>query len=276
MFDNEIGHWIFGVLEQHGFDVAVILLGAWAARYFGGVIIKRVVQQTVRRTHFNNMSQQDAKKRQDTLISMFGAIWKVVVIVVAAVMLFSELFPGINLAPLLASAGIIGVAIGFGSQAIIKDFLSGVFIILENQYRVGDVVDVQGAAGTVEKISIRTSVIRDQDGNVHYIPNGTIAHVTNKTMGYSRVNLSINVAFDTDIDKLADVINKVGKEMAKSEKWQKKIIEPPKFLSISNFTETHLEVKIGGETQPSEQWAVTDELRRRLLKTLEKNKIKLA
>jgi moderate conductance mechanosensitive channel len=275
MFDTEIGLVIWDAIEKHAVDVAVIVIGAWVARHFGGMIVHRVVQQTIRSTHFNTLSKTDVKKRQDTLISLFTAIWNTVILVVALLMLMSELFPSINLGPLLASAGIIGVAIGFGAQSVIRDFLSGLFIILENQYRVGDVVDMQGAAGTVEKISIRTTVIRDIDGNVHYIPNGTIVHVTNKTMGYSRINLTLNVAFDTDVDKLSDVINKAGLEMAKSEKWAKKIIEPPKFHSISNFTDAHLEVKITGETQPSDQWDVSDEFRRRLLRAFAKSNIQV-
>jgi small conductance mechanosensitive channel len=262
-------------VTEHGIDIAVIVLGAFLARYFGDLVIIRLVRQAIRHTKFNRISRDDALKRQNTLISMFTAVWHVVVVVIASILLFAEMFPGVNLFPFFASAGIIGLAIGFGAQSLVKDFLSGIFIILENQYRVGDVVELQTAVGTVEKISIRTTVVRDNDGNVHYIPNGTITHVVNKTMGYSRVNLNIKVAVETDVDKLADVINDVGDDMAKSEKWKDKILEPPKFLSISNFTDTALEVKISGQTQPSEQWAVSDELRKRLFRALSKEKIKL-
>lgn len=266
-----IGAWIF----DHGFAVLLILGVSWLLLYFGGKVIKRVIRRVIRNSHFHVISAEDARKRQDTLIGLFRAIWKIMVVIVTFFLLFTEIFPDINLIPIFASAGIIGVAVGFGAQSIIKDFITGAFIIMENQYRVGDVVDIEGAAGTVERISVRSTVVRDTDGNVHFIPNGSVVHVINKTMGYSRVNLTIGVVPDTDIDQLAAVIDRVGTEIIEDEKWKKKIIEPPHFLSIGSFSDTSLEIKITAKTQPSSQWEVTGELRRRLLKAFTKHKIEL-
>jgi small conductance mechanosensitive channel len=183
---------------------------------------------------------------------------------------------GINLAPLLAGASVLGVALGFGAQSIIKDLLSGLFIIIENQYRVGDVVDIEGAVGSVEQITIRSTVIRDGDGNVHYLPNGTVSHVINKTMGYSKVNFAIAVTADTNIDSLSEIINEVGEKLAGEKAWKDKVLEPPHFLNIGNFTDTVLEARIIGKTKPSQQWAVTGELRRRLLTAFTKHDIRFA
>jgi len=263
-------------LQDPGFSILVVLIIAWVCRHFGGLVISRIIRRLIRSSHFNVISAEDARKRQDTLISLFTVIWKALIVIIVGFIIFKQIFPKIDLTPVFASAGIIGIALGFGAQSIIKDFLTGVFIIMENQYRVGDVVDIEGAAGTVERITIRSTIVRDADGNVHFLPNGTVAHVINKTMGYSRINLTLNVVPDTDVDKLSKVIDEVGVRMIEEEKWKGKIIDPPHFLSIGAFSDLSLEVKVTAKTQPSTQWEVTGELRRRLLKTFTKHKIELA
>ncbi|MBC7746439.1 mechanosensitive ion channel family protein [Pedobacter sp.] len=267
---------LFTWLEPRWFPVLVILAVVWLGRHFGGVVIDRLVRRAIRSTKFNDLSTDDIKKRQDTLISLFRVIWQVILTVVASFMLFEILFPQINLAPIFASAGIIGVAIGFGAQSLIKDFLTGIFIITENQYRVGDVVDLQGATGTVERITIRSTVLRDADGSVHYIPNGSIIHVVNKTMGFSKVNFTLAVNPETNVEELSEVINNVGNKLAKDEAWKDKILLAPQFVGISTFSDVKLEVTIVGTTQPSDQWSVTGELRRRLLRAFKRHNIELA
>lgn len=265
-------HW----LQGPGLVIVVIVAAAWVALHFGRLVIGRVIRHIIRSSHFMVISADDARKRQDTLIGLFSTVWKVLIVIVTFFVVFKEIFPTVDLTPIFASAGIVGLAVGFGAQSIIKDFITGTFIIMENQYRVGDIVDIQGAAGTVERITIRSTVVRDSDGNVHFIPNGSVIHVINKTMGYSRVNLTLGVAPDTNIDELAAVIDKIGTDMAGEEKWKDKILEPAHFLSIGAFSESTLEVKITAKTQPSTQWAVTGELRSRLLKAFKKHKIDLA
>ncbi len=268
-----------GVLEHISkiwLDLLVIIALGWIALYFGKKIISQLIRHAVRHTRFNNLSEDDAHKRQNTLIGLFRIIWKLFVLSAVGIIIFRKVFPTIDLTPLFASAGIVGIALGFGAQSIVKDFLTGIFIITENQYRVGDVVDLEGAAGTVERLGIRTTIVRDVDGNVHYIPNGNIMHVINKTMGYSKVNFTLSVDPDTDIDKLADIINGIGEAMAQEEAWQEKILEAPKFLNIGAFSELGMDVLIVGKTQPSAQWSVTGELRRRLLREFKKHRIELA
>lgn len=267
---------IWNWLQNPGISVVAILVFGLLVRHFGSVVIDRAIRRLVRSNYFNELSDDDVRKRQNTLIGLFTAIWRTVVVVTLAFLIFQRLFPQIDLTPVIASAGIIGIALGFGAQSLIKDFLSGVFIILENQYRIGDVVDIEGAAGTVERISIRSTVLRDADGNVHYLPNGSVIHVINKTMGYSRVNFSLAVDPTTNIDELSELINAVGDKLAKDDKWKDKVLEPPHFLSIGNFSDLALEVKITGKTQPSAQWGVTGELRKRLLASFKKHGVELA
>jgi len=281
---NEFISSIFGSAENMwkwlgqaaGFTIIAIVI-MWLARHFGGMAITQIIRRTVRNNRFTHvaMSAEDIRKRQDTLISLSAAIWKMLIWIVGTLVIILNIFPGVRLEPIFASAGIIGIALGFGAQSLIKDFITGIFIITENQYRVGDVVDIESASGTVEKISIRSTMLRDADGNVHYMTNGNITHVVNKTMGYSKVNLTINVEPDTDIDTLAELINLVGTKMAEDEPWKSRLLEPPRFLNIGAFTDTSLEVKITAKTQPSQQWSVTGELRKRLLSSFHRKDIQL-
>ncbi len=264
----------FDYLNKNIFDIVAIIVLSWLALRFGGAIIARIIRHVIRKN--NDMSDIDVTKRQNTLIGLLVVVWKIIVISLAGVLIFQQLFPDVDLTPVLASAGIVGIALGFGAQSVIKDFLSGIFIITENQYRVGDVVDLEGAAGTVERVGVRTTTLRDVDGNVHYVPNGTIMHVINKTMGFSKVHFSLSVHPDTDIDKLAEIINNAGEKMAKDEAWKEKLLEAPHFLNIGNFSDVSMEVTIVGKTQPSAQWSVTGEMRRRLLRDFRKKGIELA
>lgn len=267
----------FAWLSDKGLTIVLICLFAWVSYHLVNFFVENLVQRAIRKTRYNQMTDLDLKKRQDTVASLVSTLLRIIVLVATAMMLIKQFFPHVNYAPIFASAGIIGVAIGFGAQSLIKDFLSGLFIITENQYRVGDVVDLDnGATGTVERVGIRSTVLRDADGNVHYLPNGNITHVINKTMGYSRVNFTLAVDADTDVDVLAKVINDTGAKLAEDPKWQAKITEAPHFLNVGSFSQLGMDVNIVGVTQPSEQWSVTGELRRRLIKQFARHKIKLA
>lgn len=269
---NPVSTWLI----DPGIAILAIIVFTWLGRHFGGLVIAQLVRRIVRSTHHNPLSADDVTKRRDTLNSLFTVIWKIFLVVVASCMIFQQLFPQVDFTPFFASAGLLGVAIGFGAQSLIKDFLSGVFIIAENQYRVGDIVDIEGAAGTVERVTVRSTVIRDASGNVHFLPNGEVVHVINKTMGFSKVNFTLTVDPETDIDKLSTVIDEVGQKLAEDEKWKEKVLEAPHFLNIGTFSDLALEVTITGKTNPSQQWSVTGEMRRRLLKAFAKHKIELA
>lgn len=248
-------------------EIILIIIVAYLARHFGKMLIVSIIRKTVRYRAHGDIGNEDTQKRQDTLISISSAALAVMIWLIAA---FSILRQFIDLTPLLAGLSIVGVAIGLGAQSVVKDIIAGLFVILENQYRVGDIVNLDGSDGRVEQITVRSTIVRDNDGSVHYIPNGSITHTVNRTMGYSRVNLTIQVSPDLDVDKLSLIINEIGAKMTDEEKWRGKIIEAPHFQSISNFTPTMLEVKIVGKTQPSAQWNVTGELRRRLLASITK------
>lgn len=171
---------------------------------------------------------------------------------------------GVDIGPLIAGAGVIGIAIGFGGQYLIKDLISGLFIILENQYRIGDTVTIAGHSGKVEDISLRVTVLRDLDGVVHHIPHGEITSVSNMTKGISKINLNLGVGYDTDLNKLKELINKIGKELAEDNEFKDLIEEAPKFLRVEDLADSAVVVKIVGQVEPGEQWSITGELRKRL------------
>lgn len=266
-------------IQNHLAAMLVIIITGVLAYYIGGKLLTRLVKSLVKTTRHREWHHKDVEKRQKTLGAVARNIWHIFVVIVVLIALFRESIDNADtiLAPFLASAGVVSVILGFGAQTVIKDFIAGLFIIGENQYRVGDVVEfTDNASGTVERIGSRSTVIRDIDGNVHYLPNGSITHVINKTMGYSMARFIITVDPTSDIQKINTIIDKTGKALAEETKWKTKIMEPPAFVSVGDFTGTSLEIIIAGKTQPSDQWAVIAEMRRRLLKELEDADIKLA
>lgn len=261
-------------LKTQGVQIIVIIVVAAIFYIVGTAFMGRVVKKAVQ-TRGRDWHKKDIEKRQKTLAALFTTIWRVAIITVGVLALFRVFFPTADLAPLFASAGIVGIALGFGAQSLVQDFISGIFIISENQYRVGDIVDIEGFGGTVERIGARSTVIRDVDGNVHYFPNGMVQHVINKTMGYSMARFFIGVAPTTDIDEVIEIINQTGKELAEEAKWKKKILEAPEFVSVGEFTATNVDILVAGKTQPSDQWSVIAEMRRRLFEKFEEKGIKL-
>ncbi|NJL41230.1 MAG: mechanosensitive ion channel family protein [Leptolyngbyaceae cyanobacterium SM1_4_3] len=171
---------------------------------------------------------------------------------------------GINIVPLLAGASILGVAISFGSQNLVKDMINGLFVLLEDQYGVGDVITANNETGFVEKMNLRVTQLRSFDGDLITIPNGNIAMVKNHTSNWSRVNLGIDVAYHTDLDRAIAVIEKVASQMSLESKWQELILEPPKVLGVDAFGNNSITIRIWIQTQPLKQWEVGREFRRRL------------
>lgn len=273
LFD-EITKWFV----ENGVDLVIIILVGLFAYFMGTRIVRYIVKRAVRGAKHRIWHKKDIEKRQKTLVNLFVTIWRIIVLFTVTYALLAVFVPNIGaaLAPLFASAGIIGIALGFGAQSLIKDFLSGIFIISENQFRVGDVVDIEGFSGTVERIGTRSTVLRDVDGNVHYFPNGMIQHVINKTMGYSMARFTMLLHPDTDIDLAAEIIDTVGKEISEAERWKDKILSPPAFVSVGEITGNSIEVIVAGKTQPSDQWGVISEMRKRLLEEFEDKQVRLA
>ena len=182
---------------------------------------------------------------------------------------------GVDIGPLVAGASVIGVALGFGAQSLVKDFVSGLFIIMENQYRVGDVVDLAGESGTVQAITMRETILRNLDGHVVHIPNGSIEVARNMTMEFANIIMDLGVSYDSDITKVEKVINEVGEKMMEDEEWEALIIEQPKYQRVQNFGASEVVVRMKAKVSPGMQWRVAGELRKRIKVAFDKNKIEI-
>jgi small-conductance mechanosensitive channel len=256
LWKTELVPWLL----SHGVKIVLIIGIAILVKWLSKKLLTRVVRAAVLPDRFT--SKVAEKKREDTLIRIFSIIVNIVLISIAALMVLQEI--GVKIGPILAGAGIIGLAVGFGGQYLIRDLISGMFIIMENQYRIGDIVNFDGTGGLVEDISLRMTTIRDLDGTVHHIPHGEIKKVANLSKYFARVNLDIGIAYDTNLEHLIDVINRTGNELAEDPAWKEVIIKPPQFLRVNEFADSAIVVKILGETQPMQQWAVAGEFRKRL------------
>ena len=205
---------------------------------------------------------QRATMRTETIGGVLRSLASVAIWAVAILMILGEF--GVNLGPLIAGAGIIGIALGFGSQKLVQDFLSGIFMILEDQFGVGDIIDAGAAPGVVEAIGLRTTRLRDVQGTVWHIPNGTIARVGNFSQEWSRALLDVGVAYATDLGHASAVIERVARQMSEEEEWKDKFVEPPELWGVQNLGSSEISIRLVMKVVPAQQWAVEREMRRRL------------
>jgi len=221
------------------------------------------------------LRHKEHQKRAKTLASAFSTFSMILIWVLAFLIGLNVI--GVRIETLATSAGLFGVIISFGAQNAIRDIVAGVFIIAENQFRVGDVVKFyyagQQISGKVEEISIRVTKLRDIDGNLHIIRNGFSEIITNRTFNYANANIELLVAYDTDIDKLESVINEVGSAMIMDPMWREKIIQPIQFTRVAAFENSAIRVKALGQVEAAEQWKVSGEFLRRIKKAFEQNHI---
>jgi small-conductance mechanosensitive channel len=266
------GATVVAWLIDHGIRILIIVAVGAVLWFVLNKFLPPIVRRAVARTK-DKESKEGMEKRTKTLLSIFKGIGRVFIVMIAIMMVLDEV--GVPIAPVLAGFGIVGIAIGFGAQYLIRDLIAGMFIIMENQYRVGDVARVADIAGLVEEVTLRKTVLRDLDGIVHHVPNGEIRVASNFTRHFARVNLNVSVGYGTDLDHAISVINRVGKELAVDEKWRKVIKSPPQVLRVDNLGDSGIDIKILGDVKPIEQWAVMGELRLRLKKAFDAEGIEI-
>jgi len=264
-----VGGWLL----EHGVPILIIILLAFLTHKVVKVVTPRLVEKSITVRGRGRRAKGEIAKRAHTLSGFIITATGIVIVIVAIFMVLSEI--GIDITPLLAGAGVAGIAIGFGAQSLIRDFLSGIFIILEDQYRKGDVVRIAGIAGLVEDVNLRRTVLRDLDGIVHSIPNGEVKTASNYTKEWSRVHLNIPVAYGEDLDRVIEVLNRIGKELAEDETFGPMIINAPQVLRVDNFGDSAIELKVLGETKPLKQWEVMGELRKRTKKAFDEEGIEI-
>jgi len=254
---NEI---ILPWLLNHGLKIILIAVAAWILEKVMNRVITNAVRIAVKSGV--NLPPEAEKKREDTLIRIFNGAKRIVIITMAFLMILQE--TGVAIGPILAGAGIVGLAFGFGGQYLIRDIISGLFIILENQYRIGDVININGTGGLVEDISLRMTTMRDLNGTVHHIPHGEIKMVSNLSKRYARVNIDLGVSYSSNLEHVIEVINRTGNELAQDPAFRDSIITPPQFLRVDEFADSAIVVKILGDTKPLKQWEIMGEYRKRI------------
>jgi moderate conductance mechanosensitive channel len=258
-------------MGQNGWRIAFIIIISMVVVVAIAHLIPRALEKAVARRP--GEPNEELKKRANTLSRVTVNITQIVILSIAAFMVLSEL--QIDIAPILAGAGVVGLAIGFGAQSLVKDLLAGLFVIVESQYHVGDVVKIADISGLVEDINLRRTILRDLDGVVHIVPNGEIRVASNFTKEWSRVNLNVSVGYGEDLDHAIEVINKVGKELADDTQWAPLILKPPQVLRVDKLGESGVDIKILGDTKPMRQWDVMGELRKRLKESFDREGIEI-
>ncbi len=256
--------WFF----TNGVHVILILILTFVALKATRSLSKRFIDVLTRQKQ-----EPEFQKRTMTLGSIVRYTLTFVIIVVASMTILREF--GIEIGPILAAAGIVGLAVGFGAQSLVKDVISGFFILLEDQIRVGDVVQIAGKTGLVERIHLKTTILRDMAGNVHYVPNGQIDVVTNMTKDFSRYVFDIGVAYREDVDEVIQVMKDVDEEMRRDPEFRDDILEPIEILGLDQFANSAVIIKARTTTIPIKQWRVGREFNRRLKKRFEEKNIEI-
>ncbi len=255
-----------------GIRVIVIIAIAVAVYFICRPIIRSIIKRIICR-QMAGENEAEIQQRTNTLSSVLVKIAGILILVVAVITILPEF--GVNIASLIAAIGIGGLAIAFAAQNLIRDFISGFFILLEDHYGIGDVVSIAGVAGVVEDITLRRTVLRDLDANVHSVPNGKVELSTNMTKKFSRVNLNVSVGYGEDLKHVIDIANKVCQKMAKEAQWKDDFITAPSVLRVDKLGDSGIDIKILGDTKPAKQWAIMGELRLRLKDAFDREGIEI-
>lgn len=265
------GNWFL----THGIPILIIAVPAYIAYRIIRVVLPRIIEHFIHIRGRGRAYKERLAKRSKTLGTVLTATIGVIIAIVASFMVLSEI--GINITPLLAGAGIVGVAVGFGAQGMIRDMIAGFFIIIEGQYDVGDVIKVNNnIAGGVEGLNLRRTMLRDLDGILHIIPNGEIKMASNLTKKWSRVHLNISVAYKEDLDRVMAIIKKVWEETAEDPDWGPFLIsKTPWLLRVNEFGDSGIVIKAVGETKPGKHWDTMGELRRRIKRVFDEEGIEI-
>jgi moderate conductance mechanosensitive channel len=249
--------------------IVLVILGAY--------ILTKILRAIARKSaelHIRKLPSGVRVQQVRTVASVITSVGVFVIFFVAALEVLSLI--GLNLGPMLASAGIAGLAIGFGAQTLVHDFINGFFILLENQYDIGDTVRIAGVKGTVERMSLRNTVLRDEDGTVHVVPNSAIQIVSNMTRDWSQLALRVTVAYSEPSDKIVSLLKQVGEEVRHSEVFSSDIVSDIDVPGIDRVGNGEAEYLMLIKTRPNKQYAVSRELRRRIKECFEKNNVQAA
>ena len=270
---NELVAW----LRSDGFHIILIVVAALVALRLARLAVHGVIKTLLDREATEGTAQElsaiEVRKRMDTLDQLGSNVIRFLVFAIAGLMILHEF--DLDIGPAVAGLGVVGIAVGFGAQSLVRDYLNGALILVENQFSKGDVVSIAGVSGTVEDFSLRRTTLRDLDGVVHTVPNGEIHVASNRTRTWARINQNVMIAFGTDIDKAIGVVDGVGREIASDPVWKRRILEPPRVERVESIDEMGITLKILGSVRAEDQWAASGEFRKQLLVAFAENGIEI-
>src|SRR3954463_1817599 len=268
---------ILPLLREDVLPIIVIVIVAYIAlrlaRLFVHGVVKALLDREASEGTAQELSAVELKKRMNTIDTLGSNSIEFLIVAIPGLMILGQL--GFNIGPAIAGLGIVGIAIGFGAQSLVGDYLNGVLVLIENQFAKGDVVRIAGVAGTVEDFTLRRTTLRDTDGVVHTVPNGEIKVASNMTRVWARINQDVTVAYGTDVDKAIEVVDNVGREMAGDPAWKRRVLEAPSVERVQALAENGITLKILGTVRAADQWAAAGDLRKRLLAAFREHGIEM-
>ena len=262
-------------LTDSGLQIVLILVAAGLVLWLARPVVHRIVFSALDRRATEDTAQElsavELRKRVETIEAF--AVQVVSLLVVVGV--FFLVLAVLGLLPAIAGLGLLGAALALVAQDLIRDYINGIYILIENQFAIGDVVRIAGVGGTVEEFSLRRTTLRDLDGTLHVVPNGQIQVASNLTRTWGRINLDVTVAYGTDVDRAIAIVDDVGRELAGDPVWRRRVLEPPHVERVEALGEFGITLKILGNVRASDRWAAAGELRKRLLDAFRANGIEL-
>ena len=258
-----------GLLVQRGLRLVVIWLGAWGAYQVVRLLARRIEKAV---DDGNDQYMTMREKRGFTLAQLLRSLGLFVVLTFSVIL---SLGVFINVTPLLAGAGVVGLAVSFGAQSLVKDFFAGFFILFEDQFAVGDIVEIEGRSGVVERMTLRLTQVRSLDGTLHSVPNGTITVVSNRTRGWSRAVIEVGVDYRADVDHALRVFRDEVARFAADEEWAPLLDGPPEVWGVESLGDNAVTIRTVARTRPGQQWAIARELRRRIKNRLDEERIEI-
>ncbi|NQT71539.1 MAG: mechanosensitive ion channel family protein [Chloroflexi bacterium] len=258
-------------LLARALQILLILVITYVVLFFAKRGIKKIVGARIQKPR--EESAKELEKRTKTLSSVLGGVVSAIVWVIALVMILSEL--GVDVTPLIAALGIASLALGFAAQNIIRDYLYGFFIVMEDWYRVGEVVTVSGLTGAVVDMNLRRTTLRDPSGTMHVVPNSNIALASNFAREWSRINLNIGVAYKENVNDVWRLLDEICQEFKNDPDWGPQMLTTPSVVRVDNLGDSAVELKIMGDIKPGQQWALTGELRKRIKNRFDQEQIEI-
>lgn len=264
-------------LAERGALLLLLLVATLIALRFVHLTVSaglgRLFEREVREGTAQDVAAVEVQRRRETLDGLVNRGLRLIILVIAFLMALNIV--GFDIGPAIAGLGLLGLALSLGAQHLVRDYVAGAFVLIENQYAKGDVVSIAGITGSVEDVSLRRTTLRDLDGTVHHVPHGLIQTSSNLTRTWARVNLDVPVPYGTSLERITKVIDDAGARLAQDQLWQAKVLEAPHVLRVDRLGDMGMMLKVLGVASAAEQWAVAGELRRLILEGCEREGLTL-